>query len=164
MRLYIIYRIYLYMCIIIFIYVLFSDKRFPMPCHTLSIQVCRSTCFVKCKHARLKVQILQFAQNTLRRKKKKYWNLLSLKRKTQPHSNTYCTKSSVQVGCERRTFWTFTRVGPDVYCDRSHFEFTCSIDRSTGPTPVSLSQAHGQQDILTGSMLQCGRFCVVKVD
>lgn len=49
-RLYIIYSIYLYMCIIIFIYVLFSDKRFPMPCHTLSIQVCRSTCFVKCKH------------------------------------------------------------------------------------------------------------------
>lgn len=59
------------MCIIIFIYVLFSDKRFPMPCHTLSIQVCRSTCFVKCKHARLKVQILQFAQNTLRKKKEK---------------------------------------------------------------------------------------------
>lgn len=44
-RLYIIYNIYLYMYIIIIIYVLFSDKRFLMPCHTLSIQVCRSTCF-----------------------------------------------------------------------------------------------------------------------
>lgn len=59
-RLYIIYSIYLYMCIIIFIYVLFSDKRFPMPCNTLSIQVCRSTCFVKCKHVE-KVQKLQYA-------------------------------------------------------------------------------------------------------
>lgn len=45
--LYIIYSIYLYMYIIIFIYVLLCDKRFPMPCHTLSIQVCRSTCFVE---------------------------------------------------------------------------------------------------------------------
>lgn len=38
-----------------------------MPCHTLSIQVCRSTCFLKCKHALLNVQILQFAQNTLKK-------------------------------------------------------------------------------------------------
>lgn len=45
------------MYIIIFIYVLFSDKRFPMPCHTLSIQVCRST-FCKCKHVRWKVEKL----------------------------------------------------------------------------------------------------------
>lgn len=68
-HLYIIYSIYLYMCIIIFIYVLFSDKRFPMPCHTLSIQVCRSTCSVKCKHIRWKRQKLQFASNILGKKK-----------------------------------------------------------------------------------------------
>lgn len=49
------------MFIIVFIYVLQSDKkRFPMLCHILSIQVCRSTCFMKCKHTIKKVQLLQF--------------------------------------------------------------------------------------------------------
>lgn len=37
-----------------------------MLCHVLSIQVCRSTCFMKCKHTIKKVQLLQFTQSTLR--------------------------------------------------------------------------------------------------
>lgn len=77
-----------------------SDKRFPMPCHTLSIQVCRSTCFVKCKHAQ-KFLPSKWTQS-----------------KTQKYSRTCSRWSTVQVGCARGTFWTsenltFTDVGPE---------------------------------------------------
>lgn len=61
-------------------------KRFPMRCHTLSIQVCRSTYFVRCKHIRWKGTDITIQKKT----KKRYSFLFSTahKSKTQPHSRT----------------------------------------------------------------------------
>lgn len=50
MCLYIIYSIYLYMYRIIFIYVLFKWRKTAHAVPHFTIQVCRSTCFVICKH------------------------------------------------------------------------------------------------------------------
>lgn len=69
--LYIIYRILIYTCLLSYLYMYCrvtkpkTKKRFPMLCHILSIQVCRFTCFMKCKHTIKKVQFLQFTQSTL---------------------------------------------------------------------------------------------------
>lgn len=68
MSLYIIYRIFIYTCLISYLYMYcrVTKKWFPMLCHILSIQVCRSICFMKCKRTIKKVQLLQFNRGTLR--------------------------------------------------------------------------------------------------
>lgn len=78
-------------------YVLFSDKRFPMPCHTLSIQVCRSTCFVKCKHMLKGTEITVRSEHS---EKLEISLFECMQSETQPHSHIYRTQSTVRVGCE----------------------------------------------------------------
>lgn len=53
---------FIYTCLLSYLYMYcrVTKKRFPMLCHIVSIQVCRSTCFMKCKHTIKKVQVLQF--------------------------------------------------------------------------------------------------------
>lgn len=81
-------------------------KKFPMLCHTLSIQVCRSTCFMKCKHTFKRYRYYNLLRLHWKKKpkkknqtnKKKDWNLLK-------DSHADGTEAPCVSGGSVETFW-----------------------------------------------------------